>query len=279
MQVYGKVHYLDRKERLLSLVVNGNMQYYHLTNKYMKDFKTYLYKLPFVCFEASEEYGMHANIKCREIEYFIKIFLPTKHRNNIYYDLSEIKKEVKDLLNQEHNRLFLDLEWSFAGPKRGVSEIIQYGMVLEDKDGKVILEDSSFVKPMHNTIINKATLRFLDIDEEAFDDACSYIEFYQLMEKIIKEYDPKILAWGRNDWISIEKSFTLNHLHPLDIRNRYMNLMQIIKNYYNYKNEMGLFVTYSQMANVEMDKQSHDALEDAQVEREIFHMFKKILNS
>ena len=75
MQVYGKVHYLDRKERLLSLVVNGNMQYYHLTNKYMKDFKTYLYKLPFVCFEASEEYGMHANIKCREIEYFIKIFL------------------------------------------------------------------------------------------------------------------------------------------------------------------------------------------------------------
>ena len=41
---------------------------------------------------------------------------------------------------------------------------------------------------------------------------------------------------------------------------------------------MGLFNTYQEMTNKDMEKQSHDALEDAIVERDIFHMFKEEIN-
>ena len=279
MEVYGKVHYVDKKERLFSIIVGGNLQYYHLTNKNMKDFKAYLFKRPYVCFEANDEYVIHSNIKCQEVDYFIKISQSSRRGVIVYYDLQNIQTGVKDLINQEHNRMFLDLEFSLVSPRGySISEIIQYGIVLEDKNGKILYQGSSFVKPVYSNFINRQTMNFLSIDNSVFDDACTYIEFYQLMDKLIKEFDPKIIAWGRNDCLSIEKSFKINHLKPLDIRSRYINLMHIIKNYYNYKQEMGLFNTYQEMTNEDMEKQNHDALEDAVVERNIFHMFKEEIN-
>lgn len=279
MEVYGKVHYVDKKERLFSIVSDGNLKYYHLTNKYMKDFKNYLFKGPYVSFVASDEFSLHSNIKCQEVDHFIKVALPTRKGMNVYYDLHNIQNGVKKLINQDYNRLFLDLEFSLVSSKGySISEIIQYGMVLENEKGEIIYEDSSFVRPVYSNYINKQTMQFLSIDNSVFDDACSYIEFYQLLEKIIKEYNPKIIAWGRNDCLSIERSFKLNHLHPLDIRNRYMNLMHVIKNYYCYKQEIGLFNTYQYMTKTDLESQSHDALEDAMVEREIFHLFKEEIN-
>ncbi len=280
MLVYGKVHYIDKKERLMSVVVDGSIQYFHLTNKNIKDFKAYLAKKPYVYFEAVEEFENYSNIKCQDVDHFIKIVNPTNNEMEVYYDLQVIQNGVRDVVNQEHNRLFIDLEFSLVGMNRyAVSEIVQYGIVLEDKDGNIVFEDASLVKPMRANSLNRLTLQFLSRDISDFDNACPYIEFYQLLERLIEDYNPKIIAWGRNDWLSIERSFKLNHLHPLDVRNRYMNLMQVIKNYYNYKQEMGLFNTYKEMAKIDMQEQIHDALEDAMVEREIFHLFKNEINN
>ena len=58
----------------------------------------------------------------------------------------------------------------------------------------------------------------------------------------------------------MEKSFELNRLKPLDIRNRYINLMQVVKNYYNFKADLGLFNTYEEMSGIPTESQSHDAL-------------------
>ena len=281
MEISGRVHNFDKKERLLSIINNGNLEYFHLSNKYLKDFKPFLEIKPYVIFEASEIYSMHSNINCQDIEYFISVYQDSieEDTREIFYDLGIIQDGVKDFINQKHNRMFLDLEFSLVSyPGKSTSEIIQYGIVLEDVDGNIIFQDSSLVKPMYKTSLNKLTLSFLSLNYEDFDDACPYIEFYQLLEKLINDYDPKIFAWGRNDWLSIEKSFKLNHLQPLEIRSRYINLMQVIKNYYNYKQEMGLFNTYKEMTGLEIEEQTHDALEDAMVEREIFNIFKKEIN-
>ena len=48
-----------------------------------------------------------------------------------------------------------------------------------------------------------------------------------------------------------------------------------MKNYYNIKNDLGLFDTYQKLSGILIDEQSHDAFQDARVERDIFHMFKK----
>ena len=188
MEIYGKVHYVDKKERLFSIIVKGTLQYFHLTNKNMKDFKSYLFKMPYVCFEASEEYVIHSNIRCQEVDHFIKISQSSRRGLTVYYDLHNIQDEVKNLINQRYKRLFLDLEFSLLSPYTySVSEIIQYGMVLEDEDGKVIYQGSSFIKPVYSNFINRQTMNFLSIDNSVFDDACSYIEFYQLLERLIKK--------------------------------------------------------------------------------------------
>ncbi len=279
MKVYGKVHEVLKKERIISIEMQSRLEYFHMTNKNMKDFKSYLFQKPYVFLDVDNTYNVHSSHRCREIDHFIKIVLPTRRGNEVYYDISIIQEGVRNLINQPQNRLFIDLEFSLVSPLvKGASEIVQYGIVLEDAEGKVILQDSSLVMPLNKRALNVKTLLFLSRSIEDFDDACSYIEFYQLLQKIIKEYDPKIIAWGKNDILTMENSFKINHLHPLDIRNRYMNLMQIIKNYYCYKQEKGLFSTYQEMTKVEEDDQIHDALEDAIIERRIFHLFKDEIN-
>lgn len=279
MKVYGKIHQVLKRERMFSIIINTKLEYFHMTNKNMKDFKSYLFQKPYVFMEVNDDYIIHSYHKCREIDHFIKIVLPTRRGNEVFYDISVIQEGVKSLINKPQKRLFLDLEFSLVSPlSRGASEIVQYGLVLEDEDGNVLLEESSLVNPMNKNALNIKTLLFLSRSLEDFDNACSYIEFYQLLRNIIEQYDPKIIAWGKNDILAMESSFKVNHLKPLDIRNRYINLMQVMKNYYSYKQEKGLFSTYQEMTKTEETDQIHDALEDALIEREIFHLFKKEIN-
>ena len=262
-------------EKSFIITLNDN----DMTNKNMKDFKTYLFQKPYVFMEVSEEYSIHNYHKCREIESFLKISLPTRKGREVFYDISIIQDGVKALINRPQNRLFIDLEFSLNSPlSRGVSEIVQYGLILEDADGNILMEDASLVRPFNPNALNVKTLLFLSRSLEDFDSACSYIEFYQLLKNIIEEYDPKIFAWGKNDILAMENSFKVNHLRPLDIRNRYINLMQVMKNYYSYKQEKGLFATYQEMTKTEETDQIHDAFEDALIEREIFHLFKNEIN-
>jgi hypothetical protein len=39
MRVYGKIHQVLKRERIISIVINSKLEYFHMTNKYMKDFK------------------------------------------------------------------------------------------------------------------------------------------------------------------------------------------------------------------------------------------------
>lgn len=279
MKVYGKVYKILRKERLISIIIDNRLQYFHMTNKNMKDFKSYLYKKPYVFLSCEDQKTMVNGYNVYEIQYFIKIIVPHYKRSNIYYDISIIRRGVKSLINKPEARMFLDLEFTLPSSNSyHTLEIVQYGLVVEDKDGNVILEDSSLIKPLRRSALNNRTLKFLSLEYKDFNNACSYIEFYQLLESCIKNYDVKIICWGRNDILALEQSFKLYHLRPLDIRNRYMNLMQIIKNYYNHKQELGLFNTYQELTNTEETTQTHNAFEDAMITREIFHIFKRRIN-
>lgn len=279
MKVYGKVYKILRKERLISIIINNRLQYFHMTNKNMKDFKTYLYKKPYVFLSCEDEMTRANGFKVYEIQYFIKIIVPRLIRSNIYYDIAMIRRGVKSLINKPEAKMFLDLEFSLpSSSSRHVLEIVQYGLVVEDKDGNIILEDSSLIKPLRRSALNSRTLKFLSLEYKDFNNACSYIEFFQLLESCIRDYDVKIICWGKNDILALEQSFKLYHLRPLDIRNRYMNLMQIMKNYYNYRQEMGLFNTYQELTQSEETVQTHNAFEDAMVAREIFHIFKRQIN-
>lgn len=279
MKIYGKVYSVNKKERIISIIINNRLEFFHMSNKIMRDFKAYLYKKPYVFLDVEDEKTLINRYKCYHINYFIKIIVPRRTRSNVYYDLSMIRRSIRSLMNRIGMKMFLDLEFSLpTSNQRHIPEIVQYGMIIENADGDIIFEDSSLVKPMRRSSLNKRTLKFLSLEYKYFNKACSYIEFYQLLERCIRDYDVKIIAWGKNDIIALEKSFKINHLKPLDVQNRYMNLMQIMKNYYNYKQEQGLFSTYQELTNSKDVIQTHDAFEDALITREIFHLFKQKIN-
>ena len=279
MRVYGRIQKIDVKNRIVGILAEDKMVYVHMTNRVLKEFKPYLTKRPFVFLEASEEKIVIDNISCLNLDYFIKVMIPSGKYTKVYYDINDIKNNIKSLVNSLNYKMFLDLEFSWPIPYSHMpAEILQYGYVIIDKDDKIIEEGSSLVRPLRNTSLNKGTLEFLHHEYSDFDKACPYIEFYQMLERIIKEYDPKIIAWGRNDVLALEQSFRINHLHPLDVRNRYINLMQVMKNYYSYKKEMGLFSTFQELTGGEEQEQAHDAYEDAMIAKKIFVIFKDNIN-
>lgn len=279
MRVYGRIQKISIKNRIIAVLSEGKLVYIHMTNKILKEFKAYLSKKPYVFLEASDEKTVVENISCLNLDYFIKIMIPSGKNAKVYYDMNDIRNNIKSLVNSLNYKMFLDLEFSWPIPYSHMpAEIVQYGYVIEDKDGKIVEEGSSLVRPLRNTSLNKGTLDFLHHEFSDFENACPYIEFYQLLEKKINDYDPKIIAWGRNDIITLEKSFKINHLHPLDVRNRYINLMQVMKNYYSYKKEMGLFATFQELTNGEEKEQAHDAMEDAMIAKKIFDIFKENIN-
>ena len=54
--------------------------------------------------------------------------------------------------------------------------------------------------------------------------------------------------------------------------------MTLIKNYYGYKDELGLFQTYEKLTDSNLGHQKHDAFEDAYVTKEIYEIFKTKIN-
>ena len=70
-----------------------------------------------------------------------------------------------------------------------------------------------------------------------------------------------------------------NKFVKLAERKNFINLMQVIKNYYGIKTDIGLFNAY-EFFNVKQPKeQDHNALNDAVATADIFKLFQKELNT
>ena len=106
MKIYGKIHQILKRERIISIVINSRLEYFHMTNRFMKDFKAYLFKKPYVFMEVEDKYVIHNYHKCREINHFIKIVQPTRKGNEIYYDISVIQEGVKSLINKNYSQKY-----------------------------------------------------------------------------------------------------------------------------------------------------------------------------
>lgn len=278
--VYGKVIKVIPHNRIIKVLTSEKLVSLYMSRKLFKDFGPYFAYSPYVFVNVTDEKKYTNGVNAIEIDSFVKIVRPTKAkgRKDVYYDIQMIKKGVWNLLEHQSYKMFVDLEFtlpSYFQTAQHISEIVQYGIIIEDKDGKVVFEKGELVKPKKPYGLNQRTLKFLSKKYSDFNDACSYTDFYNLLIELIDKYDPKVIAWGKSDMIAMEQSFTYNKLPKIDIRNRYLNLMQVIKNYYNYKNDLGLFSTYQELLGVELDEQAHDALEDAMVAREIYNIFKK----
>lgn len=281
MKIYGKVIETIALERIIKIEYDGKLWYLYMSRKLFKDFGPYFYHKPYVFVIINDEMRKHNGYPVYDIDSFVKIIEPNQRERKVFYDLHTIRNGVKKLLDKIKYKMFLDLEFSLPAYYQTmphVAEIVQYGVIIEDSNGNIVFEDSNLVKPKKSYALNNRTLKFLSRRREEFDSAIDYNEFYQLLKSLLKKYNPKIIAWGKSDMLALEQSFKYNGIKALPIRNRYINIMQVMKNYYNYKDEMGLFQTYYEMLGLPQEEQMHDALEDAMLTREVYRMFKIKVN-
>ncbi len=279
--ISGRILCINEEDRMISLKVKNQVMYFYLQRSMLNKIGKYLSISRFIQFVINDEKRVYKGRKVSNVDYVLKIMEIRYRKNIIFYDLSNIKNGTKDLINSLDAKMFLDLEMSmhpYKPDKKFTQEIIQVGIYLVDKDDKLIEEYCKIIKPNLHPKLTKRTLKFLEISQNEADNGIYFNEFYIYFKQLVEKYAPAIIVWGRNDFLALRDSYKINGLPSLRKRTRYINLLKLHKNYFNLKNDLGLFNALNLYTN-DNDKQLHDALEDAKATSEIFYGFRRVLNS
>lgn len=281
-QVYGKIRRIHDQERVFEIKVKNRIEYFYLTRGHQKKFKSYIQEDLYVVINFKETRVKRGCFLAHEIINFEKLIKRTNRRVMVYYDLFAIKRGVENLLNRGGYRMFLDMEFTMPPlnhphGEEFPAEIIQYGMLIEDENGKFVTTSDATVKPVGKEGLNSRTFDFLNIDNKSFKNAQTAKDFYNTLIDKIMIYQPTIFVWGRNDILMLDKFYNLHKFKPITERKNFVNLMQVIKNYYGIKTDIGLFAAYDLFKESNPIEQDHHALNDAIATAEIYHLFKKAI--
>ena len=277
--IHGIIRGISLSRRIFTVLVGRRIMYFYLTKSQQKKFSDYLQLGLFVSFNCSDNAKIQHRFKVYEVYNFIKLFKRAGRKTTVLFDISTVKKGVNKLINKEQYRLFLDLEFTmppydYQHGSGFVAEIIQYGAYLEDPDGNMITSLNANVKPSNNDGLNARTFNFLNISMNDFRKAETPYEFYRKLKDVIMLYQPVIYVWGKNDILMLNNFYEKYKLKPLVERQKIVNLMQVIKNYYNIKTDIGLFNAYHLFGRSPVEEQDHNALHDAVATAEVFKLFQ-----
>ncbi|MDE6946062.1 MAG: hypothetical protein K2P14_02635 [Anaeroplasmataceae bacterium] len=279
MRIIGQIHSTHLKNRIIGIKAYKRILYLHFQNSQMNQFKRYFYKGVYLDLDYEEQKTVvRAGISAYSVNFIQQIFSLSLYKKIHYYDHLELSSSLSDFLNSLGNILFLDLEmtmpsYAFSG-KEYHSEIIQVGYVLVNGIGKEIHRYSEYIKPIINPVLSKRTIEFLNINPYEFKTkAIAYKSFYEDFKTVLTDYKPTIVIFGKNDRLMLNQSFEIHKVQSLNKYVRYVNLSKLIQNYYNLKNEPGLFKLYQAYYENE-DIQVHDAFNDSYVTKAVFDAFK-----
>lgn len=283
MKISGRIHTIDIKNKLVGILINKKIQFYYFQNSQMNLFKRYLYVGNWVEIEYDEN---HKIIKGKKeafvVSFVYKISSIDKYNKIIYYDKKMLNTSLSNFLKSLGNIMVLDLEmtmpsYNFKG-KGFKAEIIQAGYMIINGEGEEITRYSKYIKPILQPKLSKRAEDFLKLDSFEFEaNAISYDEFYEEFSEALDIYKPVILVYGKNDIIVLNDSYTINDKPSLSYKTRFINLCQLIKNYYDLRNDPGLFKLYKIYYD-NQDIQIHDAFNDSEVTALVFKAFKDEVN-
>ena len=264
---------VDHRRKIFYLIVRGRKIGYHQTNRLAKTFMPFLRPGILVDFVVSDQQKTIGKERVQQVAYFQQIV--SLDPFYIHYDLAVLRAGMRDVLNHHKHYLFIDFEMTMPGynPADFRSEIIQAGYALAEANGPVRLAEGFYVLPKHDRTLTKRTRRFLKIDEETFfKEALTYDVFYRKLKDILKTYRPKLVVWGKNDLAALNDSYLLHEKKPLTQDKDFIDLLKLHKDYFNLRDDLGLFKAYKTYYQVEYD-QTHDANEDAMVTKYVFDAF------
>ena len=278
--ISGRILCIDEEDRIISIKVKKQILFFYLQRSIVNRIGKYLSISRFVQFVIDDEKRVYRGRKVSNIDYIMKVMEIRRRKNIVFYDVSNIQEGTKDLINSLNTKMFLDLEMSmhpYTQDKNFKQEIIQVGYYIVNKNNEIVEEYSEIIKPTIHKKLTKRTLKFLEISQYDVDDGLEYHEFYAHFKQVVEKYAPAIVVWGRNDFLALRESYKINKLPSLKKKTRYINLLKMHKNYFNLKNDLGLFNAlklYTEPNGTQM----HNALEDAYATYQIFNGFKQVLN-
>lgn len=255
-------------------MIDGQRVGFYLTRSLAKIFSEHLEKGYLIDFEINDYHKVIGRTKYYQVSHFNKIESLNPHF--IVYDIETLRRDMEKVITQYEYYLFVDFEMTMPGYKRGPfqAEIIQFGAELTDKNGRHILERNYYIKPKEGRLSIR-TIKFLDLDLDEFnEEAKSYEFFYMDFKNILDQYQPKIVVWGKNDILALDKSYEINNLMPITNELNFFNLLTLHKDYFNLNQDIGLFSAYqTYFPNNNKKRQKHNAKEDAKITKTIFFEF------
>lgn len=278
--ISGRILTYDEENRIITLRVKHRVRFFYMQKSLLNRISKYVMSSRFIQFTITDEDRLYKKHKVSTIDYVTRIMEIRYRKNIVYYDIKNIRRGTKSLVNSLKNKMFLDLEMSmhpYRQDKTFTQEIIQVGIYLVDEKDNLIESYGKVIKPTLHNKLTRRTLKFLEITQEDVDKGIPFKEFYTVFRDLIKKYDPAIIVWGRNDFLALRQAYQINRLPSLKSKTRYINLLKLHKNYFNLKNDLGLFNALKLYNDID-DVQAHNALEDAMVTFDIFKGFRDVLN-
>ncbi len=270
---------IELDNRIIGINDRNRILFFYFHNSQMNLFKRYLYQNNWIDIEYDKKMTKKGSYLAYPVSYIYKIEVLNKLNHIVYYNKTAINKSSYDFLNSLDNKLFLDLEmtmpsYSFRG-KGFRTELIQAGLLLVNKDNNIILKYDNYIKAKLSPTISKRALNFLNISLEEYNEkAIDYINFYKDFRNIIEKYNPAIIVYGKNDILVLNDSYDINEVESIKDKCRFINLCQLIKSFYELKNDPGLFKLYNTFYKND-DEQIHDALSDSVATYKVFEAFKE----
>jgi len=280
--VFGTIYGVVESKRLIAIKDKKRINFYYMSKSMFKQFMLYFNSGIFIFMQTKNTSRIYRGYLVKNVVAIDKIISPNKNRPTIYYDISIIKSGIKSLVNQNRNRLFMDFEMSmppYNNYETFVSEIIQAGYILTDETGSIVEKFTTYLKPKLFPEISIRTKKFLHIEQEEVNMGETYECFHNRLLKLQKIYNPVVYVWGKNDQLELNKLNKLYNLRNFTKNMQFVDLLSLHKIYYGLKNDIGLFNAYKLYADDGLDKQKHDALEDASVTKDIFYSFKEVCNN
>ncbi len=268
----------NEKLNTFKVIIEDKEKYFYLTKKDAKKYEEMLFSGAFVDFEVSTQEKKIDKISYTRVTHFNKIGFFTERGLKITFDNNLIKEEIIKVMWRFKHYLFIDIEMSMPSyyhTGTHQAEIVQVGYLLTDKNLNVIKKADYYLKPSNGRFVSKRTLKFLNVKREVFNDAKEYDYFYEDLKGMLKTYKPKIVVWGKNDILVLKDSYKINKKDALTTSRSFIDLLKIHKNYFNLKDDLGLFKAYETYYNKSLP-QSHDAYEDAKIMLEVFKYFRKL---
>lgn len=267
------IHSTDISKSVFYLILEGRKIGFYLSNRLSKIFFSYLDQGVLVDFEIQPKMKKIGHIHFYQVAHFNQIVRLDPYQ--VHYDLYQLRQEMKDILNQDRYYLFIDFEMTMPGYRDQFfrPEIIQVGYVLAKVKENAILHDGYYVLPKENRTLSRRTKKFLNLDEDMFFSLAKHYDvFYDQLEAIMETYHPKLVVWGKNDLSALNDSFVLHDKYKLTKDQDFIDLLKLHKDYFNLKDDLGLFKAYQTYYDITFD-QAHDAKDDAFVTKLVFDAF------